>query len=620
MRLDFDASGEDAALKLFRETFDISKDHQDGRDEQCERDYQLFHAFLDMRNRDPGRSNVSIPKMFSLVMTKAPKEIKAAIGRRPYIPFEAEREEFKEYSDLQSQMLDQLLYLGGFFNEFVVADMIKTLYGTAFMESVPYYKKVVERAVVPDVVELFDGPVQVGMKVVEQEAVRLRFKLRTYAPWEIKVDPYATDLENPDGCRWLVKIMIASKREIKKLAKQGAYGPKFDAGRLDDNPDDFGQSTTDHRGLQILSNMGLPEATPDGDIGVLFRYESPDRYIDVWNDNVVLRDVDNPYSIAEGGHGLINLSRLPHNIDPHTQNRFWGNGEGKINEIMSSLMNDLINITLDNHNMANMGKTFYAMDMGMSPEKLVHQIGNKIGIKLPTGMRIDDVVKESWGNGLPADHYNLQQMAEDWVDMTSGSHEVARGEESTGQRTLGEVAMLKESGDSRQELNVRLIEAPFLTDLGHKNLSHIQQWAQPEDISEILGDEAAQMMMLMHPQDLPGSFNFVFTGSDRVVNQLIKQQNLATVSEALANNPYTKLRGLAEVQLETHDLGDKIDDLLISEEEKQFMDQQAAEQEMQEQEQKAEIDTQKSNSQIQAQSQAKMAQEQGRAASPAQNA
>lgn len=566
-KIDFDSSD---SLKLFRAAYDTADEHQGPRDEQCERDYQNFHAYLDMTTRNPDRSNIAIPKIFSVIMTKSPREIKAAIGRRPYIPFDAKRDEFKEIAGLQSDMLDQLLYIGGFANQFSIADMIKVTYGTAFMEALPYFEDDVQRGMVPQTIMTPMGPQVVGWAIQNIPVKRFRLQVKTYAPWEVKVDPFATDLETPGGCRYVVKVRIASKREIKRLAEAGAYGDKFDIDRLDATEAEYGEELSKHRGLTILQNMGIPDVGGDGDIGVLYRYESPERYIDIWNDRVVLRDSldsGHPFDRMDGGHGLINLSRMVHNIDPHTQAQFWGNGEVKINELQCDLLNDILNNTMDNANFLNMGKTYYANSIGVSPEQLVHAMGNKIPVDLRDGQKIQDVIYEDRGDPLPGDFYNLREVVERYIDITGNTMPVMRSEASGSDTTLGEVSILKEAGDSREELNVRLLEDPFLKDFGHKCLCHMDQFARTDDKVEFMGEEAAQMMLMLNPRDLPGGYNFTFDGSDRVVNQVIKQRNLMNLSQHVEANPFTKPREWARVLFEAHDLADEVDNVFMTEDE-----------------------------------------------------
>lgn len=568
--LDFDGD----AKKLARNAYDIAYEHQSGRDSQCERDYQNFHAYMDMSTRDSTRANVTVPKIHNIIMTKVPRDVRAVLSRRPYIPFTSARLEFKEQARLQERFLDALLYRAGFYNEFVLAIMLKTLFGTAFMECIPFFNETMDRYLHPVTIPAYPQPRVIGHEVRERPVHKLAFRVRAYAPWEIKVDPYAVGLEQPEACRYIVKIGLMSKRQLKKDAVAGKYGAKFDADKLDSAKPDYGE-TGKHRGMEILENMGITEPREDGDIGVMFTYESPERQIMLWNDREVIRDIPNPYP-----HKMINMSRLIHCVDPHTQNRFFGNGEAKINEILQSMLNDILNLALDNHNFLNQGKTYYDKGTGVSSQQLVHAVGNKIGLALQPGQSIKDVVMEDRGESLPRDHYALRQVIEDYMDLTSGSYEVMRGERVSGDHTLGEIAMLREAGDSRQELLVRSIESPFLTDFGHKCLSHIRWLAKADDYEDVLGAEAAGQLLFDHPEDIPGGWDFMFKGADKVVNQVIKQRNLAEVSDRLKDNPFLKPRGWATVLLDVHDLTDKIDDLLYTEEEVQQMQQQQFEQQL----------------------------------------
>lgn len=567
--IDFDDTSEGGALKLYRAAYDQADEVQLSRDNQCERDYQMFHAFLDMSLRNPERANIAIPKIYSIVMTKVPREVRAAIGRRPYIPFDAKRDEYKDAASLQVKMLDQLLYQAGFGGEFVLLDMLKTVYGTAFMEARPYYQQDIQRVVVPQMMEGPPGfgPTFTGYEIVNQPVLRLKFELTTYAPWELRFCPMATSLSTPNGCRYAIKIRIVSKRAIRKIAEEGGYGTDFDADLLDAFPNEYSNEVTKHRGLQILQNMGLPAPGQDSDIGILFRYESPDRYIDVWNDHVVLRDGDNPYAKKDGGHGLINLSRCIHNVDPHTQAVFWGNGEVKINEVLGSMLSDTFALTMDNHQFMNVGKTYYAVGRGVSPEQLVHQMGNMIGFDLKPNEKINDLIQEDRGQELPTAHYAIPKILEDYMDLVSNSFPVMRGEEVTGDHTLGEISMLREAGDSRTELNVKIIEDIFLADMGHKGLCHMDQWARHEDRVEMLGEEDAMALIFLNPRDLPGGYDFIFGGSDRVVNQVIRQRNLLELDARMSASPYLKERPWVELLLEAHDLGDEEENVLLTEEE-----------------------------------------------------
>lgn len=562
------------ALKLFQGFWDNMYDHQEKLNNQCERDYLLFHAFVDMTNRDMNMANVSIPKMYNIINTKAPGEVKAILGTRPFIPLRSVREDYREQTKLSENLLDFYMHKGNFSTQFTLADIMNILYGWAYIEPVPCVEKITEKVLVEQVVDTIDGVVPVGWKAERRIVERFRIKFRARAPWEVMVDRTATGLETRDGCRGLIKIDIVSKREIIKKALDGDYGKGFDVDKLIQEKYSSYEPNK-NRGAQILSTMGLPEFEPDGDLGILFRFESPDRYIDIWNDMLVLRDEPNPYAVEKGGHGLINLVRLVHNIDPHTQASFRGNGEAKINEPLANLLNDLYNMALNNHAMKGQGKTYFAKNRGVSPEQLVHAIGNKIGFEVKEGEDIRRLVYDDYGESLPADHYNLLSITERNMDLTAKSNPVSRGESEEGSQTLGEVGFLKSADEAGIELNVRILENITLSDIADKCLAHIEQFTRDEDIVEVLGREKADILLFKNPHDLPGGFNKEFKGSDRIVNQVVRQRNLGNLRGITGDDPYIKIHEFDKVLFEAYELDDVIDRVFMTEEEFAFNQQQA---------------------------------------------
>ena len=560
--IDFDSSD---AWKFFRPAMDAATAHQQVFDAQEERDYQNFHAFVDMTYRNPDKSNVVIPKIWSIVMTKAPKEVRAAIGKRPYIPFGATNPQYKWAAEQQSKMLDYHLAKGGFFNKFTLGVYMKILMGTAFMDAVPYFEEDMQAFAVPHWSQGPFGPELADVTVMRMPVKRLRLKITTYGRWEVRYDPWATGLECADECRYVIKTKIASKRALIKLAESSpeTYN-KLDLQELIDSKGVWTSGANDNRGIQILQSMGITQDNKDGDIGVLFQLESPDRYMQIWNDDIILQDIDNPYSKREGGHNLINLSRMIHGVDPHTLGQFTGNGEGKIQEQLQALMSDTVNHAMDSAQFMNVGMTYYLKGRGVGPNQLVATVGNQVGFEPKhQNEKIQDIVFPYRGQSLPSDHYKQPALFEGYSDLAAGDHGVQRGEEMKGAQTLGEISMLKEAGDSRNELSVRMLEYPFMADFGKKCLCHIDQFARYADKREVLGDESAMAMMLMNPSDLPGGYDFQFKGSDKVMTQLIKQRNYRELNDAHMNNPMVRQDVWLRRLDEAHDIDD-VDELIKS--------------------------------------------------------
>lgn len=577
--LDFDGE----PLKLVEDAWTFSQTQQSVRNNQYKSDHQLWNCYLDEVDRDPDRANIFIPKIYSIIETKVPREVKSLFGTRPYIPLEAKRKEYREASDIQTQILDEYLHKARFFPKNAFAVKLKNLYGTSFVETLPYYESVQQKIMVPEM--LYGIPI--GMQIQDTTVYRLRLKVTVFAPWEVYVDPYAVNLEESGGCRYVIKLQLCSKRDLMRLYEAGAY-PGMDINALEEVENQDSAKKASHWGLGMLAALGLTSPQSDDDVGVLMRYESEERYIDVWNDMVVVRDIPNPFKYDENGkrnrgHGLINLTRFHHTLDPHTQNQFWGMGEAKPAEILQHMLNDTWNQTFDNHTMLNQMMIYYNKDK-INPDSLVRTPGNRVGVKAADGEDIRKYILESPGQPLPRDHYVIPETIERMIDVTSGLHKPNYGEESPGSKTLGEIAILKEAGDVRTELSVELGEQTYMADLALKATHHIDQFATMDDVVEIVGEEKAARLMTLNPNDLPGGFNYAFKGSGRVTNMLIKQRNMKELTPFLMQIPNVLQGWWARKLLEVHELDDlELDEGIIPDEMMMQLQAQAAQQDMQNQ-------------------------------------
>lgn len=562
--LDFD----DKPLTLVEAAFSLARDAQQVRQNQCARNDKLYRGFLDMSTRDYDKPNIFIPKIFNIVETKVARDCQVVLGSRPWMPVDSNRKDFREIAEYQTELLDELANRGNFPRSFITMDRIKTLHGNAFIEPMPYFVNVTEKIPIPDPVT------GMALNYMERDVPRLRIRFRVYAPWEIFVDPKATGLSEGEFCRYIIKFDIVDSKEIQQMYEEGAYGPSVGGDDID--PTDLrGVSASmvnnaDHWGYTMLHDVGIIGGAVDDGTCILMRYESPERYIECLNGTHILRDVPNPFK-----HKRINLAKFDHRRSPHTQEQFWAMGEAKPNEILQTMLNDLWNQTLENHELTNQGMMLYR-EKGIvgGPDSLVRVPGNRIGISGGDDTKpLSNYVLDLPAQQLPRDHYMLPAAVERMMDLTSQSFNIQRGEAENDDKTLGEASMLKESGDSPMELNIRQIEYG-LGDLADLCFYHIDQYGTMDDYAEVIGPEKAMEMRFANPHDLPGGFNFAFKGSDRVVNVLQRQRAWANIAPMLVQLPVIKPVGFAQRTMEIYELDDSdMDEIVMNEEEFQMQQQ-----------------------------------------------
>lgn len=516
--LDLDSSD---GLAVCNSAFSHARDHLSPRLDQFKRDYQLFNGFIDMTQRDPDRSNSFIPKIQQIIRTKVPRSVKALSSQRPYIPFTSTRTEFNEGVRVWVDYIDALLEDGYWFPQLVWADLMAHVYGTSYLDFTPYLEMGQRKATLTQTMPL----------------MRLGMHIKAWAPWEVYPDPFATGLEQPGQCRYLVKIQLASRRQIIKMAREKGMYPGLDIDAMMDNRHVMGTDNIagqgGHPGLTILQMIGINKPKFDPDIGVLMRFESDDRYIDTWNGVIPLRDRDNPYPCK-----CIHTTRMVHGIDAHTQNQFHGIGDVKPNEVLQELLNDMTDQAINSWNMMDQPVTYYDEEAFGNANQLVRTMGNKIPFKRPRDAdRIQDILYESFGHELPRSHFEIHSMIREFMDMASQSTPVSRGEISDDDPTATEVGLASERSADAQELDVKLSEHITLRSCGRKIVDTVCSLSSvvAQDIIDRVGLNRATMALLMNPLGIPGGINMTFKGSDRVQNMAINQRQWILLAKQLSS-------------------------------------------------------------------------------------
>jgi len=517
------------AVSVVNDFYWIAKEYQNPRFVQSRRDYMAYHAIRNLSGADMTTPNVAIPKLFSVVESETPSEMKGLFPRRPYAEWEAMRK--KDYgllSQWQNQLLDFYLETGGFMVEMFLAMKIKRLYGTAFMEAVPYYETITEAG----------GTVNAwgGLDITKKQVERLRFRHECFAPWDIFFHPLTRNLEDKKGCPGLLKFRLMSKRDIIRDAPK--YYPQMDLQKA--RQSDWSQFR-DHEGYKILREWGLDEPQYDSDFALVVSLETPDRYADILNGTLLMREsTSNPFN-----HGKVNLSRVIHTVDPHTQNRLWGIGEAKPSEAMTHLLNVWWSLMLAKQAFESQPVVFFDEDR-LNKEDLRWTQHNRIPVKRDATMAtrpISDSFYVHSGTGVPASEFAIVDKIERQIDEAAVFFNPRPQERGAQNPTATEVMKADSKGSAKQEYMVWLAEQVFIKEHTSKLMSSIDQFSTIDDKAEVLGPEIAGFVATVNPQEIPGGSRFLFKGSGRLANQIIKQQNLMALNpiiQSTTNMPYLR--------------------------------------------------------------------------------
>lgn len=517
------------------------------RRNQEQRSYTLYHAILDMAQRNPDLPHISLAKIFSIVENKWAQEIKTLFASAPYIQHSSEVDALKPVVELQDKFLHTCLVRGGFLSEASLALKMKILYGVAYLETIP------ERAPMSVFVPI-NGQVH---QIMHQQ---FSLRCRAFAPWDVLIDPHATSLNTPKGCRGLIKIRLVSMSEIRKRVESGAYGDIDIDKMMDSSPngqDAFGNQL---HGLSILRDLGLQNQEQDDDLGVLLGYESPDRYIDMLHNGFILQDRPNPYA-----HGMVNLTAVPHRIDPHTQNKIYGNGEAKINEVLQLMLGDWFSMIFQGAQMALQPTIFYRSE-SITPSDMIVGVGSRIPVATPSDKPVTHDYNVVGGNPTTIEQIQLIPILERAMDVNSTQTGIARSEGGQNLRTATEVETLASASDIVTEASIRIGgEAHFLSGLAVKAFSQLEQFTNREDYVAVFGPLEADKIFTINPYRLPLGVTMRFKATSEVMRQSIMQRTLATLTPLIQSMLAQGQFEYARIVLKRHDVEEDEIDMIINE-------------------------------------------------------
>lgn len=408
-------------------------------------------------------------------------------------------------------------------------------YGTAFTRTFWDYKTMIKTKRFPKKV---GGNIIGSEKTASREIIADYANFRTMNPLLTYVDPKATSLNYPDGCRFIIEDAPLDVNQIKMYGKTGFF----------QNIDQIETKDKNGNTYPIDTMADLKFVTPDGESEFADQYRNR-IVVSCYNGKLDLPEFDGddrPYEIMiANDHTLIHLDipfdhgSLPiqiHRMIPE-ENRLYG--IGVIETILADqyFMNQIVNQRLDNVNLL-LNQGFILNEMAFeNPDEIIEQqpgfivrANGMVGGDLYNSIKPLPIQDSTGGT--------FEQMT-NWLDRnkqkTSGATDFTAGmipqsgvnQTATGVATLMEQAnkrfgsMLFSLSDGMDEL---------LMSLMHLN----QQFISSERILKIAGKKIS---LKIKPNDFEGEYELEAMNTSGMTNDILAQLNINFLT---AMSPYVQ--------------------------------------------------------------------------------
>lgn len=463
-------------------------------------------------------TQVTVNHLLSAIETVTPRDVKALLGSRPYIPIQAKNPEFNDWAKVIEKIADDMLDEAEFFPKFVDAFRICRATGTSFIET---FWDIEEENFIQRIpkYDQMTGSL-IGLEQFESTTVKERLGFRDLGPWEVFVDPMGNRMSDK---RWVIIKQLTNKEYVQDLMDIGAY-KKISSDKLKS------ASPYESEWARELERDKSCLGKDASDVGVLCRFMSKDRYIDTWNYSVVLRDQENPHkNMRKKVYPVVVFRDVTH-IGP---DRFWGKGMWEVIRHQAHLGDDVLTEFFDQVKMGTYRWMMYNPDV-VSPEELDAVYGNRIPVR---GGRFDSAVKEFAPIPPSQELFQLYGIAKGFIDSQQQLSYLQSGAAAPRKETAFTTGALKEAGDEKLEFGVRYFEGTAMTELAYLVTKFLDANMSTADIAEKIGWDKALELESLDPEAMPGGYTFKFNGSDRVMQRTQKMEALSGWWNLVGNDP-----------------------------------------------------------------------------------
>lgn len=552
-----DAKARDLALERIGESIRAFG----GQNERFRKMNRYYHSLSPTRTRTSandisiartskakGHEDVFVPMCFALIASALPHWMFNLYGRKPHLKFLGRTSDDHEKADAVTKAIDYTMERAEIFLQSIPIGLSTYKYGTGIGKVGYRYSSHVhvEKSKMQKVVgfnPLTGKAIWKNTLVSEKEPI-VDFDGPT-------LEPVSVYLAHPDPLYWRLVDMrffgesrwtdrqtleerdeqyrqLSGKRMYKNLDKippmaRQRIGTTLQMDSQDDTAEAMGWNTSPLWGWSEGGKrwQNLEDAERHADQVVLVReYHERDRLIEVANDEIVIRDTENPNEDKQ----------LPYVVTVcyPVEFSFWGTGYLHNSVSTQEQINSWRNLNLKQgrynvHNVWGVPENVEIDVDEIEPNK-IYQIPFSPDLK-PL------LIPLMQGRPIPPEGRYLEAALMMDAQRTHAAPDWMVGGLSSGAESATEARMQGEASASRLRLQGAIGEVSFLSQVGKKFLSRMKQYGRDEQVFRIMGDDGAVEFLQLTRQDIEGQFDIEpMTGVWYPNLDVLRQQMLEALS------------------------------------------------------------------------------------------
>ncbi|MFA5151508.1 MAG: hypothetical protein WC554_02995 [Clostridia bacterium] len=513
---------DEKAKQLVKDRFNTARDYRRLNYDQSWLRYQKqYRSRLASEKEYKFQARLFIPYSFSSVETVIPRVMEAIFSYDPIVAVKPRSAEDIVNSSLIEKLLNYQINRMDFINSFHLLTKMCLIYGTciAKVDWKKEYRKVKRfRAKIDE----FGNPVydDKGKPVIEKVEQEILYYDDPYIyPIDIfnfYIDPKATSIDTAEYC---IMVTETTMDRLRQMQKMGIYK---NVNMVEEIKGTIRHDDGRERFINVDKHDPNNSIDKHSQKVTLYEHWEDDRVIVLAEEQVVIRDEENPYWHCR--------KPFVSGIICPVEHQFYGIGLMEMVESLQNELNDLRNLRMDNLKLAINCMYKIARDADVDIDNLINEPGGVIQTNYVDGIEALET------KDVTTNAFTEAKIITDDIQTTHGIYDYSKGRPSQDRETATGILSLQEAANYRFKLMILLLcknilgrGSEFMVDLN-------EQFINTDKIFKLTGEQYT--VTQYDVEDIIGRFDFEPVGASlEGLSKYARLEQLLRYRQIFAGNP-----------------------------------------------------------------------------------
>lgn len=519
---------DESAKQLVVDRLGTAKEYRKANYDKSWDSYQMqYRSKLEEEKKKKNMAKLYIPYSFTAVETTIPRMAEALFAGDPIVAVKPWEKMDVTNGAILEKLLSYQYNRMDFFNTFILLAKMCLIYGTAIgkvgWRNEAVYKK---RPKYEQQLDMMGQVIEVpslgkdGRQLLEKYPIELWNDPYIWPVdiYKFFIDPKALSIEDAE---YVIMVTETTVEKLRYMQEKGIYK---NVSKLDE----IKGTIKPEEGKQRYSNVDIRPPTESisdrySDKVTLYEYWEDDRVIVLAEEDVVIRDSENPYWHCK--KPFIEAKICP------VENEFCGIGLMEMVQSLQNELNDIRNQRMDNVTLAINRMYIIARDADIDPSMLINEPGGAIYANYVEGIKPLETADVT-GQAFAEADIIVRNMEE-----TLGNYDYSRGQQGSKRETATGILSLQEVANIRFKMMIMTMARNLLSK-GSAQIVDLNQQFLPEGKAfRLTGEDFNEDWYNITPEQLVGRYDYEPVGASMEgLSKYARLEQLLRFRQVFASN------------------------------------------------------------------------------------